>query len=139
MNFDIGDDGEYPRIEGSRVSPTEQLDNVPLIQDAIAKGVIPPNLKIANEMLQRLGWPELTAKEWKEAKAETMITPVPPTPPVPSPAQGGPGRPSEAGPDDRGRDDKDSNRLKLTEKKTIGDGPPSLSPVSWRWLRSTAG
>lgn len=141
VDRNFGPDEEMPEVVGSRVSPTEQLDNVPLIQDAIAKGVIPPNRKHANEMLDRLGWPELTEDEWDEAtKAKTSVAvgggPLGPG----SPADGGPGRPPEAGPDEKGRDDADGNRLNLAEKKTAdGGSPPRPRPASWPWLRSIAG
>lgn len=131
----FGPDEDCPRIIGSRVSPTEQLDNIPLIQDAIQKGVAPPTLKWTNEMARRLGWPELTEKEWKEAKTAGPIVPS-------SPAVGGAGRPAEAGPDEQGRDDRDGRRFGLSdaEKKTdTGAIRLQRRPESWPWLRSTAG
>lgn len=123
------------RIVGSRVSPTEQLDNIPLVGDQVSKGVIPPHLKLTNEILRRLGYPEMSEAEWKEAMDRKTI----------SSAIGGPGRPTEPGKDEEGRDDKDSGRFgredraALSEKKTPDGGPRrSSSPASWRWLRSTA-
>lgn len=66
-NFDTTKKGfRYAVISGSRVSPTEQFDNIPLIQDAIKAGMIPPTLKYANETARRLGWPELTKQEFDE-------------------------------------------------------------------------
>jgi len=131
----LGPDVEPPRILGSRVSPTEQLDNIPLVQDAVAKGMIPPHLKLANEALDRLGWPILTQDEWDEAmEAKRSVSILGPG----SPANGGPGRPNEAGPDPQGRDDKDSRRLKLSEKKTTdGATRHRKNSTSWPWLRST--
>lgn len=129
MNFDDVDEDEYPRIVGSRVSPTEQLDNIPLIQDSVAKGVIPPNLKLANEVLDRLGYPLMSKGEWEEANEAA----------IPSPAFGGPGRPNEAGPDEQGRDDREGRRLAMQEKKTFGGPRQTRSRASWPWLRSTAG
>jgi hypothetical protein len=120
---------EIPTLQGSRVSPTEQLDNIPLVQDAIAKGAIPATLSIANEMLRRLGWPEQTPAEFEEAMSRKVT----------SPAFGGPGRPNEAGPDEQGRDDKDGRRLNMQEKKTANSGV-SLVPRSavYPWQRSIA-
>ncbi len=132
----FGPDVEPPQIVGSKVSPTEQLDNVPLIQDAVAKGVIPRNRDLANEMLERLGSTTRFDKaEWDEAIRLDNPTTLGPG----SPARGGPGRPPGAGDDPRGRDDADSQRLRLAaEKKTlIGESPPPSRPASWRWLRST--
>ncbi len=131
MNDDDLDAEEIPKLQGSTVSPTEQLDNIPLIQDAIAKGAIPPNLKHANEMARRLNWPELTKAEWDAAMELKK----------PSPAFGGPGRPNEAGPDESGRDDKEGRRLAMTEKKTLnsGESPLSRSPRSYPWQQSTLG
>lgn len=64
-NFDTeADKFEYARIVGSRVSPTEQFDNIPLIQDSVKAFLIPPSLKYANETARRLGWPEITQQEF---------------------------------------------------------------------------
>jgi hypothetical protein len=133
MNFD--NVKEYPRIVGSRVSPTEQLDNIPLIQDATAKGVIPPNIKIANEMLMRLGWPELTKAEWEEAQAMKAQSTLGPG----SPAAGGPGRPNIAGPDPQGRNLPADVGLSDAQKKTpdTGEIPLRTRAASYPWLRST--
>lgn len=124
---DPGEIKEYPRLEGTRLSPSEQLDNIPLVQDAVAKGMLPPNIYTANEMLRRLGWPELSRAQWDEAMAAKSSF---------SPAFGGPGRPNEAGPDGQGRDDTEGRRLMLAEKKTpnTGGSRPSSSPGSWPWL-----
>lgn len=89
-NFDIeAPRFEYSRISGSRVSPTEQFDNIPLIQDSVKAGLIPPSLKYANETARRLGWPELTQAEF----AEGMLLMGKGTPPAV------PGRPTQAGAD----------------------------------------
>lgn len=128
---------EYSRIVGSKVSPSEQLDNIPMIQDGIQKGAIPPHMKLANEMLRRLGWPEFSEEEWEEAMESKRSV---------FPGVGGPGRPDGVGEDEHGRDDDDSRRMrlpsqtKMKEKKTpIGGSQQSSRPASWRWLRSTTG
>ena len=124
MNFDGVK--EYARIVGSRVSPTEQLDNIPLIGDMVQKQVIPPSMKLANEVLKRLGYPEMNEAEWQEARKS----------PIPSIG----GRPDGAGTDQEGRDDTDSRRFGLlAEKKTLDGGvkPPMKSVASWPWLAST--
>jgi hypothetical protein len=131
MNFDNVKD--YPRIEGSKVSPSEQLDNIPLIQDAVAKGALPPSMKLANEMLRRLNWPEMTKAEWDEAMASKTAL---------SPAFGGPGRPNLAGPDAQGRDDPNLDRVAMSEKKTskvtpTGDSQQTRRSVLWPWLKSS--
>src|SRR5262249_9680132 len=57
------DDDEIPRIEASNVSPTEQLDNVPLIVDSIQKGAMPRSYKMSNWIAERLGAPQLTRQQ----------------------------------------------------------------------------
>lgn len=125
-----GEVDEYPRIVGSRVSPTEQLDNIDLIGDMVNKRVIPPVRSVGNEVLEKLGYDPISQKEWDKAM---QVQPGAPA--------GAVGRPDGAGTDPDGRDDKDSNRLKMTseaEKKTpFGDHQQSRSPASWPWLRST--
>jgi len=134
MNTENDQDVDDPvRIEGSTVSPTEQLDNIPLIGDSVAKGVIPPHYALANEALRRLNWPEMTKEEYDEAIAAK----------TPSPAIGGPGRPDGAGTDPEGRDDTMSRRFAgedAAQKKTLdGGNQPPKSPASWRWIRSKTG
>lgn len=132
MNDDDVDKDELPRIEGSRVSPTEQLDNIPLVQDMVAKGVVPPVLSLANDMLRRLGWSEVSREEWDDAvEAKKSISVLGPG----SPANGGPGRPNVAGPDEQGRDDKDGKRLDMQEKKTSGGNKHRRRPASYHWLQ----
>ena len=125
LNFD--DDDDYAIITASSVSPTEQLDNVPLMLEAVAKGAVPPNIKHANHLATLLNWPTLTKAEY-EAAQEAMTSL--------SPAFGGAGRPTEAGPDEQGRDDREGRRLGMAEKKTLLSGgiPPMRSPA-WHWLR----
>lgn len=130
VNDEDADESDIPTIRGSRVSPTEQLDNIPLVQDSVSKGLVPTHRKLANEALRRLGWPELSEDEWEEAmeaKRSSVFI-----------GGGGAGRPNEAGPDEQGRDDKDGRRLMMQEKKTPGAGSlPRRSPPSWPWLRSS--
>ena len=104
-------DDEPSTVEFTKLSPTEQMDNIPIIQDAVAKGLIPPMYSIANEMSKRLGWPELDKAEWDEAmKAKQSVTLGPG-----SPARGGPGRPDGAGDDPDGRDDTEGRRLMMQD------------------------
>jgi len=136
MNFDGVK--KYPRIVGSRVSPTEQLDNIPLIGDNVAKGVIPPHLKLANQILGRLGYELMSQEEWDAAmEAKKPVQTLGPG----SPADGGPGRPNVAGPDGQGRDDTNGRRLMMQEeKKTLpGEIPPMKRGASYPWLQSIAG
>jgi hypothetical protein len=118
---------EYARITGSRISPTEQLDNIPLIGDMVQKQVIPPNMKLANEVLKRLGYPVMNEAEWAEARKSL------------TPSIGG--RPDGAGTDQEGRDDENSRRFGLLEEKKTPDAGnrPTRRPASWPWMKSTPG
>jgi len=127
-NFDTeADKFEYARIEGSRVSPTEQFDNIPLIQDSVKSGLIPPSLKYANETARRLGWPEITQEEFK-AGMELMGKGQQPM-----------GRPGEAGADPNPtRGDKMSqtapeSKGKAPEVKSVATEPSD--PVARRSLQ----
>jgi hypothetical protein len=136
MNFPASEIREYgiPEITGTKVSPTEQLDNIPILGELRQSGVIPRSRKLANEVLDRLNYPGFSEKEWQEALAEESMLSA-------SLPGGGAGRPPEAGEDDRGRDDRESRRFIMTssaEKKTLtGASPRPRSPASWPWLRST--
>lgn len=127
--------GGYCYIEGSRVSPTEQLDNIDLLGDMISKQAIPANVKTTNYILERLTGDTLTEEEWQEAMALQPGAPAGAAPLVPG--RNG-GRPREAGDDEYGRDDRDSNRLKMkspAEKKTPTGGSRQMRrPASWHWL-----
>lgn len=94
---------EYTRIVGSRVSPTEQLDNIPMVGEMVAKGAIPAHFKLANDLLKRLGYEQMSQGEYDDAMQR----------PVPSIG----GRPTSIGTDEQGRDDTMSRRLaaRLTE------------------------
>jgi hypothetical protein len=115
------------QIFGSRVSPTEQLDNIDLLGELVDKGVIPPNIKAGNDALRRLGYDELTQDEWDKAvEAQGRLVEGKGTSPSSSPSEDG-----------KGRGDKDSHRLRMTspaEKKTLtGDHQPSRSQWAWPW------
>jgi hypothetical protein len=62
-NF-TGSKEQETRIVGSRVSPSDQLDNVNLIGELTRAGAIPRNRTTANELLARLGYTELTQEEY---------------------------------------------------------------------------
>ncbi len=129
MNFD--NVKEYARIVGSRVSPTEQLDNVPILIEAIQKKAIPANRKHANELAEKLGYALLTEEEYEKAIEEQKAA-IPGT----QDAGGGSGRPNGPGKDADGRDDPNATRLSDAEKKTLGASPHLKRPASWPWLRS---
>lgn len=142
MNFENVD--EYPRIVGSRPSPTEQLDNVPLIGDLVQKGAIPRNLSTANELLERLGYKTLTKAEFDESVGGRSVvdtgTPSGQPEAGASGGNGGAGRPNTAGPDTQGRDDTMSRRFAgqaAGEKKTPDGSRATRSVASWGWLKST--
>ena len=100
----------------------------------VQKQVIPPNRPLGNEILEKLGYDQISQADWDKAM---QVQPGAPA----GAAGGGAGRPDGAGTDPQGRDDKDSNRLKMisdAQKKTpFGDRQPMRSPASWPWLRST--
>lgn len=115
-NFDINAPGfKYSRVSGSRVSPTEQFDNIPLIQDSVKAGLVPTTLKLCNETLRRLGWPEMTEQEYNEGMLRAGKGPQPM------------GRPSEAGPDaNPSRGDAQSNAA--PEPSRTPPAEPSPAP-----------
>ena len=123
---------EMPRIVGSKVSPTEQLDNVPLLTDAIQKQAIPTNITHANEIARKLGYSELTQAQWDQAVASKAPQ-----------LGGGAGRPPEIGPRDNPqdpRDDTEGRRYGLQEGRSprpLGETPPTRKSASWPWLSST--
>lgn len=124
-NFDRPLSKGYARIMGSRISPTEQLDNVPLLTDAIQKGAVTKDIGIENEIRKRLGYPLISPEDFDRLTARMI------------PSIGG--RPSEPGTDEQGRDDEMSRRFSgtSTEKKTPGAGSrPMKRPGSYPWQRS---
>ena len=128
----FGEVDECPQIVGSRVSPTEQLDNIPHVLDAIQKGGMAPHLKYNNEIARRLGWPTLTEEEFAASMSSRVGQPG-----------GGPGRPPEIGPKDNPQDPRDDTagrRFGLQEgqpRRPLGEIPPMRKGVSWPWLAST--
>lgn len=125
---------ECPQIVGSRVSPTEQMDNVPNIVDAVQKGALIHDVTVDNYVRKSLmpGAKELTPEEFEKAKAAAL----PPTPVG--------GRPDSPTPTDRNepRDDDTGRAFGLkpdpAQKKTPGGGGrPNLRTASYPWLRST--
>jgi len=120
---------ECPEIRLSRVSPTEQLDNVPNICDAVQKGGITHDLTVENHLRNSLGVPRLTQAKLDALKAAA----------APPPNLGG--RPDSVTPTDRNepRDDDAGRAFGLAEKKTPDAGGGSRlmkRPASYPWLRS---
>lgn len=123
---------ECPEIKLSRVSPTEQLDNVPNISDCVQKGSITHDISVENHCRNALGVPTLTQKQFDDLKAAA----------APPPNLGG--RPDSPTPTDKNepRDDSMGRQYGLSEeKKTPKDGGsrPNVKPASWRWLKSNPG
>jgi hypothetical protein len=115
-----------PRIESSRVSPTEQLDNVPNILDAVQKGGLVHDLEVENHVRKALGVKELTQNEFDDLKTQNM-----------PPNLGG--RPSEVRDptQDSSRDDEASSRFRTpSEKKTLVGRARPTNRASWDWLQS---
>jgi hypothetical protein len=128
LNFD--NVKEYPRIVGSRVSLTEQLDNLPLVTDAVQKGLITKTMSLENEARKRLGWPLITQEEFDKATQAPPIS-----------IGGRPGEADNSGESPDPRDDGDARRFGLSaEKKSpvaaVGGSLPMKNRVSWRWLKS---
>jgi len=130
MNYDTEsmDRDDLPRIRGSRVSPTEVIDNITNIIDGVQKGAVSKTLNLENHVLKSYGAPPISKAEFDEAKASSLPT-----------ALGG--RPPEAAdpinPDPR--KDKDGARFGLAQKKTEELGailPPKRDMYS-AWLLST--
>jgi hypothetical protein len=126
-----GPQKEYAYICGTCVSPTEQLDNVPNILDAIQKGGLSHDLSVENHVRKSMGIRPLTPDEFDKLKKMQ--------------AQNGRpynvgGRPSEVRPTDVDdpRDD-DMSRVDLQEKKTpnIGASPRKSNRAVYPWLQST--
>lgn len=115
-------------IRLSRVSPTEQLDNVPNILDAVQKGGLLHDLNVENHVRKALGIDPLDEAAFGKLKAERG--------PIPNLG----GRPDRPTPTDRNepRDDDAGRAFGLTaQKKTSGGTPPKRSPAFFPWLRST--
>jgi len=142
---------ECPQIELSQISPTEQLDNVPLIFEGTQKGTIPRTLKITNYCLDKLGAPTLTQAEFDASVGGRSVVdigtpsgnpeaPPPGDQPAKVPGNGGAGRPNEVAPTDGNnpRKDKLGRAFGLTaEKKTSDETSQAMSRTSYPWLKST--
>jgi hypothetical protein len=114
-------------IRLSRVSPTEQLDNVPNICDAVQKGGMLHDLSVENHNRKALGVPELSQEQFDSLKAEA------------APKNLG-GRPDSPTPTDKNepRDDEMGRAFGLRgEKKTPDASRPTRSGACWPWLRSS--
>ncbi|HKB07901.1 MAG TPA: hypothetical protein VKF61_06470 [Candidatus Polarisedimenticolia bacterium] len=122
-NFD--DVEEYPRLVGSRVSPTEQLDNVPNIVDAVNRGAILHDLTVENHNRKALGLESLTQQQFDDLKTQQS-------------SQDRGGRPDSPTPLDveEPRDDEMGRAFGLAEKKTPGASRPRKSRPSYPWLAS---
>lgn len=119
---------ECPRIVGSRVSPTEQLDNAPNIVTAIQQGAITHDLGVENYLRRSYGVAEMTPDEFQRAKAMNE----------PLPNLGG--RPGEVTPIDRDepRDDDAGRAFGLAVEKKTPDGcPMTRKGASYPWLTSS--
>jgi hypothetical protein len=129
LNFDTEglDREKLPRIVGSRVSPTEVIDNIPNIIDGVQKGAISKTIEIENHVRKSYGAPSVSKEDFDKAALPTHLG----------------GRPTE--PDDPmiddPRDDKDGRRfgLALAEKKTamIDETRPKRKSAYLLWLSST--
>jgi hypothetical protein len=118
-------DVECPQIVGTCVAPTDQLDNVPNILDAVQKGGLTHDLELENHVRRSLGVKEMSAEDFQKAKDENK----------PAPNIGG--RPNEVGPSDAEdpRDDSTGRAFGLQEKKTLLAGNrQNRSAASYRWL-----
>lgn len=120
----------YAQIIGTRVSPSDQLDNASQIVDAIGKGSLIHDVEAENHVRKAWGIKALTSEEFQREKDALK----------PMPSIGG--RPTE--PDtierDDPRDDTNGRRFGLTEKKTPNTGAslPTMKPASWSWMSSRA-
>lgn len=124
----FGPDEECPRIVGSRVSPTEQLDNIPNIVDAVNKGSLTHDLAVENHVRKGYGIAPLTPEAFQKAKDEAKM--------IPNVG----GRPDRPTPVDREepRDDEAGRAFGLKEKKTPDAKPQRRNGSSYVWLRSKA-
>jgi len=122
-----GEEG-YTKIVGSRVSPTEQLDNVPNILDAVQKGSLVHDLSVENYVRKSLGVPDLSADEFNRIKSVGERVPN---------LGGRPDSPTPTDVEDP-RDDSAGRSFGLTEKKTLDGGKPQRRRGrSYVWLEST--
>jgi len=124
---------ECPQIVGSVVSPTEQMDNVPNITDAVQKGSLVADLQVDTYIRKSL-MPDskpLSKEEFEKLRAANR-------------PQNLGGRPDSPTPTDKNepRDDDVGRAVGLVadpaQKKTPAGGNPTTSrPASYRWLKSS--
>lgn len=138
-------DSDYARITGSRVSPTEQLDNVPLVGELVRGGAVPRNLQTCNELLKKLGYGELTQTQFDAgvgARSPVDIGTPSGQPEAGAPAPAADGRPPNAPnaaqePDPR--KDVPARRYGLqdssAQKKTLDASRPQMKSASYPWLK----
>jgi hypothetical protein len=125
----FGPQEEETHIVMSRVSPTEQLDNVPNILDGIQKGGLTHDLSVENHIRKAMGIAPLTSDDFNKLKSEGQR--------VPNIG----GRPNEPTPTeiDDARNDSTSRAFGLSEKKTVDFATRTTrSARSYGWLESTA-
>jgi hypothetical protein len=125
----FGEVEEFARVVGTRVSPTDQLDNIPNINEAIQNGSLTHDLGLENYVRKSMGLPSMTAAEFEKARKMQDV------------ARNIGGRPQEVGDSDREdpRDDDTGRAFGLTEKKTLLAGSKRKSSgASYGWLASTA-
>jgi hypothetical protein len=123
----FGPQEEYPRIEGTCVSPTEQLDRVPNIVDAIQKGGLIHDVEVENHVRKAMGIPPLSPDEFNRLKSMGERIPN---------LGGRPDSPTPPDVDDPREDD--MSRVDLKEKKTPNANQRSRKGSSYVWLKSRA-
>lgn len=123
MNF--GPVKECAYLTGSVVSPTEQLDNVPNILDAVQKGGLTHDLEVENHVRRSLGVKEISQEEFEAARKAAQTVNVG-------------GRPNEVGPSDvqDPRNDTNGRRYGLRRKGWDGESLPLRSRESYPWQTS---
>jgi len=125
----FGPQEEETRIVMSRVSPTEQLDNVPNILDGIQKGGLTHDLHVENHVRKAMGIAPLTSDEFNNLKSEGQRVPN---------IGGRPNEPTPTDVDDA-RNDSASRAFGLSEKKTVDSATRTTrSARSYGWLESAA-
>jgi hypothetical protein len=124
----FGDVEEYAYISGSCVSPTEQLDNIPNIVDAVQRGSLIHDLEVENHVRKGYGLKAISEQEFTRIKSENK--------PIPNLG----GRPDSPTPTDveEPRDDDAGRAFGLAEKKTAGAKPLRRNGRSYGWLVSKA-
>lgn len=121
----FGEDEECPVIEASAISPTEQLDNLPLVGDLIQKGGLTHDLSLENYTRNSLGLPLLSQEEFDKAKQASTAVNIG-------------GRPNEVGNPDRHdpRNDTNGRRYGLREQAWAGASQLPRKYPSYPWSKS---